>query len=96
MLVLTAGLAAASIAWAAGESMMIEETGMGSKGGRTPIPPVVYITRNGMTSLGLLGASLGLGLGLAGGARACVFGPIGGAGRSGRRDPGRGCRDRCG
>jgi hypothetical protein len=67
VLVLSAGLAAALIAWAAGESMTIEETGMGSKGGRTPISPVVYITRNGMTSVGLLGASLGLGLGLAGG-----------------------------
>ncbi len=67
VLVLSAGLAAALIAWAAGESMMIEETGMGSRGGRTPISPVVYSTRNGMTSLGLLGGSLGLGLGLAGG-----------------------------
>ena len=64
---LAAGLAAALIAWAAGESLMIDETGMGSKGGRMRISPVVYSTRNGMTSLGLLGGSLGLGLGLAGG-----------------------------
>jgi len=64
---LAAGLAAAMITWAAGESMMIDETGRGSKGGRIPISPVVYSTRNGMTSLGLLGGSLGLGLGLAGG-----------------------------
>jgi hypothetical protein len=64
---LAAGLAAGLIAWAAGESLMIDETGMGSKGGRIRISPVVYSTRNGMTSLGLLGGLLGLSLGLAGG-----------------------------
>jgi hypothetical protein len=64
---LGAGLVAAMITWAAGESMMIEETGMGSRGGRTRISPVVYATRNGMISFGLLGGSLGLSLGLAGG-----------------------------
>jgi len=55
------------ITWAAGESMMIDETGRGKKGGQVPVSPVVYSTRNAMTSIGLLGASLGLGLGLAGG-----------------------------
>ncbi len=64
---LGAGLAAALISWAAGESMMIDESGRGAKGKRIPISPVIYITRNGVTSFGLLGGSLGLGLGLAGG-----------------------------
>jgi hypothetical protein len=64
---LGAGLAAAMITWAAGDSMMVDETGTGARGGRTRISPVVHSTRNAMTSLGLLGASLGLGLGLVGG-----------------------------
>ena len=64
---LAAGLAAAMIGWAAGESVMIDESGTGAKGKKIPISPVVYITRNGVTCLGLLGGSLGLGLGLAGG-----------------------------
>jgi hypothetical protein len=64
---LTAALAAGLIAWAIGEALLVPETGMGSKGGRTRISPVVYSMRNGMTCLGLLGGSLGLCLGLAGG-----------------------------
>ena len=64
---LAASLAAGLIAWAAAESMLIDETGRGSKGGRTPIAPMVYSTRNAISSLGLLGGSLGLALGLAGG-----------------------------
>jgi hypothetical protein len=64
---LAAGLAAALVAWVAGESLMIPETGSGSRGGRIPISPVVYSTRNGMTCAGFLGGSLGLALGLAGG-----------------------------
>jgi hypothetical protein len=64
---IAAGLTAALITWAAGESLMIDETGRGSRGGRTPISPVVYSTRNGVTCVGILGGSLGLALGLAGG-----------------------------
>jgi hypothetical protein len=67
MVTIAAGLTAAMITWAAGESLMIEETGRGSRGGRTPISPVVFSTRNGMVCLGILGGSLGLALGLAGG-----------------------------
>jgi hypothetical protein len=67
LVTLGAGLAAAVITWAGGESLMVEETGTGARGGRTRISPVVHSTRNGMTSVGLLGGSLGLGLGLAGG-----------------------------
>jgi hypothetical protein len=67
LVTLGAGLAAAVITWAGGESLMVEETGTGARGGRTRISPVVHSTRNGMTSLGLLGGSVGLGLGLAGG-----------------------------
>jgi hypothetical protein len=67
LVTLGAGLAAAVITWAGGESLMVEETGTGARGGRTRISPVVHSTRNGMTSLGLLGGTLGLGLGLAGG-----------------------------
>jgi hypothetical protein len=67
VLALSAGLAAGLIAWAIGEALLVPETGMGSRGGRIPVSPVVYRTRNGMTALGLLGGSLGLGLGLAGG-----------------------------
>jgi hypothetical protein len=63
---LAAGLAAALITWAAGEALMRDETGMGSRGGRIPVSPVVYTTQNGMTCYGILGAALGLGLGLAG------------------------------
>jgi hypothetical protein len=64
---IAAGLTAAMITWAAGESLMIEEIGRGSRGGRTPISPVVDSTRNGVTCFGILGGSLGLALGLAGG-----------------------------
>jgi hypothetical protein len=67
VLALTAGVAAGLIAWAIGEALLTPETGMGSRGGRIPVSPVVYSTRNGMTSFGILGGSLGLGLGLAGG-----------------------------
>jgi hypothetical protein len=64
---MAAGLTAAAITWAAGESLMIDETGIGSKGGRMPISPVVHSTRNAMTCFGILGAALGVALGLAGG-----------------------------
>jgi hypothetical protein len=63
---IAAGLTAAMITWAAGESLMIDEIGRGSRGGR-PIPAVVYSTRNGVVCLGILGGALGLALGLAGG-----------------------------
>jgi hypothetical protein len=67
LVTIAAGLTAAVITWAAGESLMIDEIGRGSKGGRTPISPVVYSTRNAMTCIGILGAASGLALGLAGG-----------------------------
>jgi hypothetical protein len=67
VLALTAVVAAGLIAWAIGEALLTPEMGMGSRGGRIPVSPVVYRTRNGMTSFGILGGSLGLGLGLAGG-----------------------------
>jgi hypothetical protein len=84
LVTLAAGLAAAVITWAVGESLMIAETGSGSRGGRTPISPVVYSTRNGMTCMGILGGSLGLTMGLAGGflkgsARSAVLAGLSGA-----------------
>jgi hypothetical protein len=63
---IAAGLTAAMITWAAGESLMVDEIGRGSRWGR-PISAVVYSTRNGVICLGILGGSLGLALGLAGG-----------------------------
>jgi hypothetical protein len=60
-------LAAALFTWSASESMMVDETGTGTKGGRALVLPVVHMTRNGMTTLGLLGGTMGLSLGLAGG-----------------------------
>jgi hypothetical protein len=87
-ILLAAALAAALVTWAAGESLMISETGSGSRGGRIPISPVVFSTRNGMTSIGILGGSLGLALGLAGGvlrgsARAAGFAALVGGGLGG-------------
>ena len=68
ILALAVGLAASLITWAASETLMRDETGMGStRGTRIPVSPVVYSTQNGMTAFGLLGATLGLGLGIVGG-----------------------------
>src|SRR5262249_35993559 len=63
---IAAGLTAAMITWAAGESLMVDEIARGSRGG-IRISAVVYSTRNGVICLGILGGSLGLALGLAGG-----------------------------
>lgn len=68
LIILAAGLAAPLITWGAAESLRIDETGSGSsRGSRVPISPVVFTTRNGMVAIGILGATLGLGLGMAGG-----------------------------
>src|SRR5438309_11288577 len=64
---IAAGLTAAMITWAAGESLMIDETGRGSRGGRIPISPVVYSTRNRMICRWIWGGSLGLARRWAGG-----------------------------
>ena len=60
---MTAGL----IAWACGEAALVPEIAVGGRGGGTRTLPDVIATRNAMVSFGILGAALGLCLGLAGG-----------------------------
>ncbi len=66
-LVLGAGLAAGVIAWAIGEATLVPEAGFRSKATKIGVSQSVAGTRNGVVSFGVLGAAMGLGLGLAGG-----------------------------
>jgi hypothetical protein len=66
-LVLSVGLAAGLIAWACGEAARIPETGAGTRGGNPRTLPSVLASRNAMVCFAILGGTLGLSLGWAGG-----------------------------
>ena len=66
-LTLALALSAALIAWACSEMSLVPEIGSGMRGTPNKVTPQVPATRNAMMTFGILGAVLGLGLGLAGG-----------------------------
>ncbi len=66
-LTLAIAMAAGLIAWAGGEWKMIPEIASGGRGGAPRVLTDVAATRNAIVSFTILGAALGLGLGLAGG-----------------------------
>jgi hypothetical protein len=68
VLALFVGLAAGLVAWAIGETLLVPESLMGHRGGNSPTSLAEVGTRNAMVSFGILGAAMGSGLGLVGGA----------------------------